>query len=62
MYLGKLNFRALLILSQAPLIFEITPDRKANLEFGILAYPNDLVYVNGAKFNGSFPDNAGMPD
>src|SRR5262249_5852272 len=41
---------------------EITPDGKANLEFGILAYPNDLVYVNGVKFNGSFPDNADMPD
>jgi hypothetical protein len=27
-----------------------------------LAYPNDLVYVNGAKFNGSFPDNADVPD
>lgn len=41
---------------------EITPDGKANLEFGILAFPNDLVYVNGAKFNGSFPDNPDMPD
>ena len=27
---------------------------KADLEFGVLAYPDDLVYVNGAKFDGSF--------
>jgi len=41
---------------------EISSEGKAKLEFGILAYPNGLVYVNGVKFNGSFPDNADVPD
>ena len=41
---------------------EISSEGKAKLEFGIMAYPNDLVYVNGVKFNGSFPDNADVPD
>ena len=41
---------------------EISSEGKAKLKFGILAYPNDLVYVNGVKFNGSFADNADVPD
>lgn len=40
---------------------EIGPNGQAKLEFGILAYPNDAVYVNGVKFNGSFPDRADVP-
>jgi hypothetical protein len=41
---------------------EITAVGTANLEFGVLAYPDDLVYVNGVKFDGSFPDDANLPD
>ena len=35
---------------------EITPDGKADLQFSVLAYPDDVVYINGVKFDGSFPD------
>jgi len=41
---------------------EITAVGTANLEFGVLAYPDDLVYVNGVKFDGSFRDDANLPD
>jgi hypothetical protein len=41
---------------------EITAVGTANLEFGVLAYPDDVVYVNGVKFDGSFPDKTNMPD
>lgn len=40
---------------------EVTTVGTANLEFGVLAYPDDLVYVNGVEFNGSFPDKAAPP-
>jgi hypothetical protein len=41
---------------------EVTTAGTANLQFGVLAYPDDVVYVNGVKFNGSFPDEANQPD
>jgi len=42
---------------------EITAAGKANLEFGVLAYPDDLVYIDGAKFDGSLPDQSDLnPD
>jgi hypothetical protein len=42
---------------------EITAAGKANLDFGVLAYPDDLVYIDGAKFDGSFPDQSDLnPD
>jgi hypothetical protein len=41
---------------------EVTNEGTANLEFSVLAFPDDLVYVNGVKFNGSFPDKANVPD
>lgn len=41
---------------------EITPAGEAKLEFAILAYPDDVVYVNGAKFDGSFPGKINMSD
>jgi len=33
---------------------EVNAVGEADLEFSVLAYPDDLVYVNGAKFDGSF--------
>jgi hypothetical protein len=41
---------------------EVTDVGTANLEFSVLAYPDDVVYVNGVRFNGSFPDDANLPD
>jgi hypothetical protein len=41
---------------------EITPAGEAKLEFAVLAYPDDVVYVNGVKFDGSFRDKTNMPD
>jgi hypothetical protein len=41
---------------------EITAAGTANLEFGVLAYPDDFVYVNGARFDGSFPHRTNLPD
>jgi hypothetical protein len=37
---------------------EITAGDSAILQFGVLAYPDDEVYINGARFDGSFPDQA----
>ena len=35
---------------------DITPAGTANLEFSVLAYPNNVVFLNGVKFNASLPD------
>jgi hypothetical protein len=39
---------------------QITTAGKANLEFSVLAYPDDIVYVNGVKFDGSFRQETNM--
>jgi hypothetical protein len=41
---------------------EVRTDGTANLEFSVLAFPDDLVYVNGVEFNGSFPDKTTYSD
>ena len=41
---------------------EISGAGKADLEFSVLAYPDDTVYVNGVKYDGSFPDKTNLPD